>query len=70
MSTMAKNDPIPVDDQSLFVRQIVDLSPALIHTARPDGYLDFFNKGWLNFIGQPVERLLGWQWIFLYSSGR
>ena len=62
MSTMAKDDPIPVDDQGLFFRQIVDLSPALIHTARPDGYLDFFNQGWLNFIGQPVERLLGWQW--------
>jgi PAS domain S-box-containing protein len=62
MSTMAKDDPTPVDDQSTFFRQIVDLSPALIHTARPDGYLDFFNQGWLNFIGQPLERLLGWQW--------
>jgi PAS domain S-box-containing protein len=62
MSTMAKDDPIPAEDQSMFFRQIVDLSPALIHTARPDGYLDFFNQGWLNFIGQPLERVLGWQW--------
>jgi PAS domain S-box-containing protein len=62
MSTMAKNDPIPVDDQGLFFRQIVDSSPALIHTAGPDGYLDFFNRAWLNFIGQPLEKLLGWQW--------
>ena len=62
MSTMAKDDPIPVDDQGPFFRQIVDSSPALIHTARPDGYLDFFNQGWLNFIGQPLEKLLGWQW--------
>jgi len=59
---MAKDEPIPVDDQSPFFRQIVDSSPALIHTARPDGYLDFFNKGWLNFLGQPLEKLLGWQW--------
>ena len=59
---MAKNGPIPVDDQSLFFRQIVDSSPALLHTARPDGYLDFFNQGWLNFIGQPLEKLLGWGW--------
>jgi hypothetical protein len=35
MSTMAKNDPIPVDDQSRFFRQIVDSSLALLHTARP-----------------------------------
>src|SRR6201997_3377714 len=62
MSTMAKDDPIPVDDQGLFFRQIVDFSPALIHTAQPDGYLDFFNQGWLNFLGQPLEKLLGWQW--------
>ena len=44
MSTLAKGNPIPVDDQNLFLRQIVDSAPALIHTARPDGYLDFFNQ--------------------------
>ncbi|HEX4022231.1 MAG TPA: PAS domain-containing protein [Acidobacteriaceae bacterium] len=59
---MAKNDPIPVDDQNLFFRQIVDSSPALIHTARPDGYLDFFNQTWLDFAGEPLEKLLGWGW--------
>src|SRR3984957_2309068 len=26
---------------------LVDSIPALIHTARPDGYLDYFNKPWL-----------------------
>jgi PAS domain S-box-containing protein len=62
MSTMAKDDLIPVDHQSMFFRQIIDSSPALIHTGRPDGYLDFFNQGWLNFLGLPLERLLGWQW--------
>ena len=62
MSTMAKDDPIPVDDQSLFFHQIVDSSPELLHTARPDGYLDFFNQTWLNFTGVPLEKLLGWGW--------
>jgi PAS domain S-box-containing protein len=62
MSTMANNDPIAVDGQSLFFRQIVDSSPALLHTARPDGYLDFFNQTWLDFAGVPLERLLGWGW--------
>ncbi len=59
---MAKDDPIPVDDQNLFFRQIVDSSPALLHTARPDGYLDFFNQTWLDFAGVPLEGLLGWGW--------
>jgi PAS domain S-box-containing protein len=59
---MAKNDPIPVEDQSLLFHQIVDSSPALIHIARPDGYIDFFNQTWLDFSGEPLEKLLGWGW--------
>ena len=62
MSILAINDPIPVDDQGLFLRQIVDSSPALLHTARSDGSLDFFNQAWLDFVGVPLERLLGWGW--------
>jgi hypothetical protein len=52
----------PVVNQSLNCREIVDSSPALLHTARPDGYLDFFNQRWLEFSGEPLERLLGWGW--------
>ena len=59
---MAEIDYIPVADQSLSLRQIVDLSPALLHTARPDGYIDFFNRTWLDFTGEPLEKLLGWGW--------
>jgi PAS domain S-box-containing protein len=52
-----------VDDQDLNLRQIIDSAPAMIHTARPDGYLDFFNQTWLDFVGQPPKSLLGWKWI-------
>ncbi|MGA9672287.1 MAG: PAS domain-containing protein [Terracidiphilus sp.] len=41
---------------------MIDSSPALLHTARPDGYLDFFNQTWLDFVGLPMEKLLGWGW--------
>jgi PAS domain S-box-containing protein len=50
------------DDRDLNLRQIIDSAPALIHTARPDGYLDFFNRTWLDFVGQPLKNLLGWKW--------
>jgi len=60
---MSENDHIPVTDQSLSLRQIIGSSPALLHTARPDGYLDFFNQTWLDFAGEPLEKLLGWGWI-------
>jgi PAS domain S-box-containing protein len=41
---------------------VVDSVPALIHTARPDGYLEFFNQGWLVYVGLPLEELQGWKW--------
>ncbi len=62
MSIMIENQRTPVDDETLTLRQIVDCSPALLHTARPDGYLDFFNQTWLDFSGEPLEKLLGWGW--------
>jgi PAS domain S-box-containing protein len=51
-----------VGDQTLRLRQILDSSPALIHTATPDGYLDFFNRTWCEFVGKPMEELYGWKW--------
>ena len=44
------------------LRTVVDTTPALIHTARPDGYLDYFNRGWLDFFGKPLEDVCGWRW--------
>jgi PAS domain S-box-containing protein len=44
------------------LRLVVDTTPALIHTGRPDGYLDYFNHGWLVFVGKSLEELCGWRW--------
>ncbi|HET9832225.1 MAG TPA: PAS domain-containing protein, partial [Vicinamibacterales bacterium] len=44
------------------LRALVDSVPALIHTARPDGFIDFFNKRWLEFVGLTFEDLKGWKW--------
>jgi PAS domain S-box-containing protein len=41
---------------------VINSTPGLIHTGRPDGYLDFFNHAWLSYLGQPLEHLLGWKW--------
>jgi formate hydrogenlyase transcriptional activator len=34
----------------------------LIHTGRPDGYLDFFNKRWLEYLGVGLKEVQGWNW--------
>src|SRR5260370_42276215 len=44
------------------LERIIDSIPSLIHTARPDGYLDYFNQRWLQYVGLPIEDLLGWKW--------
>ena len=44
------------------LRLVLDTTPALIHTGRPDGYLDYFNQRWLEYVGRPLEELQGWGW--------
>src|SRR5580704_1953131 len=41
---------------------LVDSIPALIHTARPDGHLDYFNKRWLEYLGATLDQVAGWNW--------
>ncbi len=41
------------------LQELVDSVPALIHTAHPDGSIDFFNQRWLEFVGLRLEDLEG-----------
>jgi PAS domain S-box-containing protein len=36
--------------------------PAMIWRTRPDGYLDYANRRWLDFWGQDLEQAKGWGW--------
>src|SRR4029077_475668 len=44
------------------MQALVDSIPALIHTGRPDGYLDYFNKRWLEYLGVNLDEVAGWNW--------
>ena len=55
-----RNDESAATENAL--RRAVDTTPAFIHTARPDGYLDYFNRGWLDFFGKSLEEVCGWRW--------
>jgi formate hydrogenlyase transcriptional activator len=44
---------------------VIDTTPALLHSARPDGDIDFFNKRMLDYLGVPMEELYGWRWTNL-----
>src|SRR5258705_7224459 len=43
-------------------RHLVDTTPAFVHTALPNGELDFLNRGWVEYVGAPLTDLLGWGW--------
>ena len=55
-----QNDESAATENEL--RRAVDTTPAFIHTARPDGYIDYFNRGWLDFFGRSLEDVCGWRW--------
>jgi formate hydrogenlyase transcriptional activator len=44
------------------IQMLVDSIPALIHTAKPDGNLDYFNRRWLEYLGVSLEAVTGWRW--------
>jgi PAS domain S-box-containing protein len=47
---------------------IIDTAPTLIHTALPDGSLDFFNKRWLEYLGVGLKAVQGWNWTEMIHS--
>jgi PAS domain-containing protein len=51
--------------ERLNAQLLVDSIPALIHTANPDGYLDYFNKPWLEYLGVTLDKVAG-----LHEFGR
>jgi PAS domain S-box-containing protein len=59
MPAMASSGQGP---ERLNAQLLVDSIPALIHTARPDGYLDYFNKPWLEYLGVTLDKVAGWNW--------
>jgi PAS domain S-box-containing protein len=44
------------------IRLIINTVPGLLWTARPDGWIDFISKRWLDFTGMAMEQGLGWGW--------
>ena len=55
----ASRQPTATEDSP---QLLIDTTPAFIHTALPDGALDFLNQGWLEYAGLPLTDLLGWRW--------
>src|SRR5260221_11865866 len=55
--------------ERLNAQLLVDSIPALIHTAGPDGSLDYFNKPCLEYLGVTLDKVTGWNWTALLHLG-
>jgi formate hydrogenlyase transcriptional activator len=63
MRTMASANRGPVRaEHANDLGLLIDSVPALIHTALPDGYIDFLNETWLKYVGRSLEDVEGWKW--------
>ena len=60
-SESLQNDQSTATEKAL--RFAFDATPAFIHSARPDGDFDCFNRCWLHFLGKSsLEDVCGWHW--------
>jgi PAS domain S-box-containing protein len=66
MPVMASSGP---GSERLNAQLLVDSIPALIHTSRPDGHLDYFNKPWLEYLGVTLDKVAGWNWTAYIHPG-
>lgn len=41
---------------------IINTIPTTVWTTRPDGYCDFLNQRWLDYMGMTAEQAAGWGW--------
>ena len=59
-----KVSPTEVDLASTKIEEqlVIHTTPALIHTALPDGKFDFFNRRWLEYLDLTLEDVRGWRW--------
>ncbi|HEX6100084.1 MAG TPA: ATP-binding protein [Thermoanaerobaculia bacterium] len=52
----------PAAGELQWFRELFDRMPQLGWTARPDGSIDFYNRGWYEYTGATFEEMAGWGW--------
>ncbi|WP_263358597.1 PAS domain-containing protein [Acidicapsa ligni] len=60
--TSAKQTEEKLQQFSGGLLRLLNTVPALLHTALPNGDLDFFNQPFLQYVGVPTGRIEGWGW--------
>jgi PAS domain S-box-containing protein len=52
-------------------RTLADTMPQMFWTARPDGWIDYYNQRWYSYTGMTYEQTQGWGWdVVLHPDDR
>lgn len=54
---------LEVIEEQLRLGEVIDSVPALLWTARPDGFIEYCNREWRQFTGMTSEAILGSGWM-------
>src|SRR5512144_2534232 len=61
-SKRRRSAPVEAARSADFYRQVAELSPHMLWSARPDGSAEFFNARACAYTGRTPEQLEGWGW--------
>ena len=50
-------------------KQLIENLPELAWTARPDGFIDFYNRRWYDYTGTTFDQMQGWGWTKVHDPG-
>ena len=45
------------------LRETIETIPALVWRAKPDGDINYVSKRLLEYLGSPLEEIIGWRWM-------
>ncbi len=45
-----------------YYRFLAESIPQIVWTARPDGFIDYYNQRWHDYTGMTLEQTQGWSW--------
>jgi len=48
--------------EEALLRVLFEAMPQLGWTAQPDGFIDYYNRGWYDYTGTTFEQMQGWGW--------
>jgi len=56
-----------VEQERALLRVLFDAMPQLGWTAQPDGFIDYYNRGWYEYTGTTYEQMEGWGWASVHD---